>query len=198
MAAQPASGGFPVFGLRSYRIRRKLLAVLGAKFHVYDGETVVGFSKQKAFKLKEDIRVYADETMGEEILSIQARQVLDFSAAYDIVDPRDGSKIGVARRKGMASLVRDSWEVLDADEMLIGQLQEDSTGMALLRRLLSNLIPQRFTLRASGQGAPVEFSQRFNPIVFSLDVRIPQNSGLDPRLILGVAVLITAIEGRQG
>src|SRR6185503_13579603 len=42
-----------------YMIRRKVLTLFGAQFHIYNAEgKVVGFSKQKAFKLKEDIRVY--------------------------------------------------------------------------------------------------------------------------------------------
>ena len=190
--------GSPVFELNGHRIRGKFLKVFGASFHIYDGERVVGFSKQKAFKLKEDIRVYTDDMMTEELLTIQARQMIDFHAAYDIVDPEDGRKVGAARRKGMASLIRDSWEIMDADDRPIAQLQEDSTGLALARRFLSNLIPQKFTLRTSGGGDPIEFKQRFNPIIFSLDVRIPEDCGIDRRLLLGVAVLITAIEGRQG
>ena len=59
-----------------YLIRRKVFALLGAKFHVYDGRNnLIGFSAQKAFKLKEDIRFFADESMQEERLSIQLGQV---------------------------------------------------------------------------------------------------------------------------
>ena len=44
------------------------------------------FSEQKMFRLREDIRVYSDESKSQEVLSIKARQILDFSAAYDVVD----------------------------------------------------------------------------------------------------------------
>ena len=70
-----------------YVIRRKVLTIFGQQFHVYDGHgKLLGYSKQKAFKLKEDIRFYSDETMAEEKLLIMARQVIDFAAAYDVVD----------------------------------------------------------------------------------------------------------------
>src|SRR5688572_12120239 len=71
-----------------YELRKKFFKIFGASFQVFgpDGE-VVFYSEQKAFKLKEDIRVYADEGRGEEVLSIKARSWLDFSAAYDVVDP---------------------------------------------------------------------------------------------------------------
>jgi len=177
-----------------YTIRRKVLKIFGASFHVYHEDRVVGFSSQKAFRLREDIRVYRDETKVEELLTIRARQVIDFAAAYDIVDPRAGVKVGAARRKGMRSILRDSWELLDADDRPIGQLQEDSMTMAMLRRFLTDLIPQTFHLE-SEQGQVI-FKQRFNPFVYKLDV-IAEGCDLDRRLVLGLAVLIAAIEGRQ-
>lgn len=191
----PAAG---LFSLDNYLIRRKVLKILGGSFHVYSGDTIVGFSQQKAFKLKEDIRVYADDSKSEEILSIQARQVVDFAASYDIIDPRTGVKVGAARRKGFASLLRDSWEVMDAEDQPIGQLKEDSAGMAMVRRFLTNIIPQTFKMSVQGSHAPVIFKQHFNPFIYKLQVTIPAGCSLDRRLIFGAAVLICAIEGRQG
>ena len=68
--------------------------------------------------------------------------------------------------------------------------------MALLRRFLSNLIPQTFHLDTAS-GAPVVFKQRFNPFIYKLEVEIPPDADLDRRLVFGTAVLIAAIEGRQ-
>ncbi len=44
-----------------YTIRRKVLKIFGAAFHIYDPHgNLAGYCKQKAFKLKEDIRIYTD------------------------------------------------------------------------------------------------------------------------------------------
>ena len=177
-------------------IRRKVLKIFGGSFHVYSDDRVVGFSQQKAFKLKEDIRVFSDESKREELLSIQARQVVDFSAAYDIIDPQEGVKVGAARRKGFSSMMRDSWEVLDVDDRPVSKLEEDSMGMAMLRRFV-NLIPQTFHMDVPGTDKPALFKQHFNPFVYKLEVTIPRACQLDRRLIFGAAVLICAIEGRQ-
>ena len=108
----------------NYTIRRKILTLVGAKFHVYDDqERLILFSRQKGFKLKEDIRVYSDESMSEERLLIQARSIIDFSAAYDVVDPVAGEKVGALRRRGWHSIGRDSWEFLDANDTPIATLQ---------------------------------------------------------------------------
>jgi len=62
----------------------------------------------KAFKLKEDIRLYANEDMQAELLLIQARRVLDISSEYDVTDSQTGEKVGVLKRKGLKSIVRES------------------------------------------------------------------------------------------
>ena len=54
-----------------YLIRRKILKLLGGAFHIYNAQQqVVGYSELKAFKLKEDIRLYTDETMSQEISAV--------------------------------------------------------------------------------------------------------------------------------
>ena len=65
-----------------YLIRKKLLKILGEKFHIYSDDTqenLIGYSYQKALKLKEDIRVYTDESESEEIMKIKARNILDLT-----------------------------------------------------------------------------------------------------------------------
>lgn len=69
--------------------------------------------------------------------------------------------------------------------------------MALLRRFLTNLVPQTFHLRAAS-GGTAELKQRFNPFVYNLEVTVPHDIGLDRRLVFAAAILLAAIEGRQG
>ena len=126
----------PIFQFPTYLLKRQAIALTG-KFRFYDpAGRLVLFSEQKMFRLREDIRVYDSEDKSREVLSIQARQIMDFSAAYDVFDTELNQKVGVLRRKGLRSILRDEWEVLDADDRIIGQLFEDSVGMALLRRFL--------------------------------------------------------------
>ena len=47
-----------IFDQDQYVLRRKLFAFLGKKFYIFDAnENLVGFVKQKAFKLKEDGKI---------------------------------------------------------------------------------------------------------------------------------------------
>lgn len=142
---------------------------------------MLGFFYQKAFKLKEDIRIFTDESKTTELLNIQARQIVDFAAAYDVVDSTEGRKVGGARRKGWSSIVRDSWKPLDEHDREIATLQEDSVMMALLRRFLPNLIPQRFHLQTTDGRHQAEMRVRFNPFVHKLDVEIALDCAIDRR-----------------
>src|SRR5574342_613083 len=122
----------PIFELQRYTLRRQVFALTG-KFRFYDpADNLLMFSEQSMFRLREDIRVYSDESKQAEVLTIKARQIIDFSAAYDVIDSATGQKAGVLRRKGIRSLLRDEWEVLDAQDQPIGALFEDSMGLAML------------------------------------------------------------------
>jgi hypothetical protein len=183
-----------------FTIRRKVLSILGAKFHIYDSDDkLIGFSKQKAFKLKEDIRLYTDESMDEERLVIQARKAIDFSAAYDVVDSKKDKKIGALQRKGWKSMIRDEWIVLDENDGEIGTIKEDSTGMALVRRFmpLGKLIPQKFMLRDADGNELALFRTHFNLFVHRMTVTVYPESSISPYLILAGGLLLVAIEGRQ-
>lgn len=183
-----------------YLVRRKVFTLAGGAFHIYDGEgRLVLYSKLKAFKLKEDLRLFTGEDMREELLAIHARRVLDISATYDVTDSRTGEKVGAIQRKGMRSLLRDEWLFLDPNDREVGVLREDSMGLALLRRFLTNLVPQRFDVEVTGQKVAT-VRQNFNPFVLKLTVDFsPDAAGLlDRRLGLAAVLLLSAIEGRQG
>ncbi|MDQ3012102.1 MAG: hypothetical protein M3X11_15515 [Acidobacteriota bacterium] len=183
----------------TYLIRKRVLSVVGGKFEIFDpAGNVVLFSKMKAFKLKEDIRLYTGEEMRTELLSIQARSVLDFSASYDVVDSQTGEKVGALRRKGWKSMFRDEWLILDAWDNEVGRIQEESAFLAIIRRFLTNLVPQNLDVEMGGE-LVAEFKQNFNPFVtkMTLDFSLDPQRRLDRRLGIAAGVLLCAIEGKQ-
>lgn len=181
-----------------YVIRRKFLRLFGNEFRVFDpaGQQVL-FSRQKAFKLREDIRVWSGDDMQTELLRIAARQIVDFSAAYDVIDSTSNTKVGAFKRKGLKSIVRDEWILMDANDQEIGLFQEDSMGMAILRRFI-NFIPQKFHMDV-GNALVVNMRQNWNPFVLKMTMDFSPDTQklLDRRLGLAVAILHSAIEGKQ-
>ncbi|HEX9996823.1 MAG TPA: hypothetical protein VGB45_06750 [Abditibacterium sp.] len=202
--SRPPSGsasGARIAGTK-FQFKRQILKLVGAAFYLYD-ETgaVVLYADQKAFKLKEDIRVYTGEDKTIEVFRISARRMMDWSGTYDVFDA-NSQKIGALRRQGMKSMVRDEWTILDVQDREIGLIQEDSTALALLRRfvdLVSLLVPQKYSLTLVNR--PVgQFARVFNPFSSKIDVDFSADPSatLDRRLALAAGVLLCAIEGKQG
>jgi len=189
----------PIFQHPSYLLRRQAIALTG-KFRFYDPMgSLVMFSEQKMFKLREDIRVYSDENKTQEVLSIKARQIIDFSAAYDVVDTALNQKVGALRRKGWRSILRDEWEVLDAGDNVIGLLFEDSVGLALLRRLLlGSLLPQNYDMTL-GETRVADLKQNFNLFRYELNLDFSMDTAhrLDRRIGIAAGILLAAVEGKQ-
>jgi uncharacterized protein YxjI len=189
----------PIFQFPTYLLRRQAIALTG-KFRFYDpAGRMIMFSEQKMFRLREDIRVYSDEGKTQEVLSIKARQIVDFSAAYDVVDTAMNQKVGALRRKGLRSILRDEWEVLDANDNTIGQLFEDSVGMALLRRLLlGSLLPQNYDITV-GPTRVADLRQNFNPFRYELNLDFSMDIShlLDRRVGIAAGILLAAVEGKQ-
>lgn len=180
--------------------RRKAFTAMGTQVFVTNaaGELLL-FVKQKAFRIKEDIRVYGDEQKTGERLLIQARKVLDFNVAFDVVDSATGEKVGGVRRKGWSSAIRDEWHFLDKDDNQIGVIHEDSMAMALVRRFATSLIPQTHEFKVNEQVVAV-LKQHFNPFVLKADFNYYPGAEMliDPRLAVAGAILLMTVEGRQG
>jgi len=193
----------PYYRYPNYLFRKKMLKLFGGRIDIYGpNEQPVMVCLQKAFKLKEDIRLYADDTKAKELLVIKARNIIDFSAAYDVTDAPTGQAIGTLRRKGWSSMIRDAWEVLNPTGQLIAKIEEDQMILALLRRFIegADLIPQSFHFVTPNSQELAKAKQRFNPFIHRMDLFMPgpqQAAYLDPRLVIAATTLLVLIEGRQ-
>lgn len=176
--------------------RKALFSFLGAEFRIFSPEGQLRFFvKQKAFKLKEEITVFADEGQTQAMLRINARSILDISATYDVVDAATGENVGACKRDGLKSMLRDSWKILGQDGTEIAMVQEDSGLLAIIRRLILPIIPQTFHIQVNGQNVG-QIKQRFAFFSLIYDVDMA-NIPFDRRLGVAITVLLLAIEGRQ-
>lgn len=188
----------PAFQKNYYLFRRKVFKLFGGAFHVYDeNKEVILYSKQKAFRLKEDFRVYADESQAEELLTIKTPRILDISATYHVTDATTGEAIGALKRRGIKSILKDEWLFLSPDGNEIGKLTEKSMLSALISRFI-NLIPQSYIIKSSDDTIVAKLSQHFNPFVLKYSMLVMQDEpAIDRRLLIAAGVLLAAIERRQ-
>lgn len=180
-----------------------MLKLFGGVFRVFDPYSNLAlYADMKAFKLREDIRLYADENKLQEVLTIKARSIIDFSAAYDVMDPLSGQKIGALKRKGFKSMLKDEWVIMDQMDNEVGYIKEDSMLLAVIRRVVGEFVPIAIPQNFTGElrGMPVfTFKQNFNPFAHKLmlDFSPDIQNLLDKRIGIAAAILMMAVEGKQ-
>lgn len=182
-----------------YVIKQKVLAI-GRKYFIEDGSGKrIGFCHQKAFKLKEDIRIYTDDTMKEEVLLVRQEQILDWAGTFAVTDARTGEKVGYVGRKALMSIIRDTWKIFDADRKEIGYVEEASGFLSVMRRLIGilKLIPKKYDFRSGGVSI-AEGRQKFQIIGDTWYLTIKDTKKVDRRLIVTAALMMDIIEQQKG
>ena len=116
----------------------KLLA-LASQIYIRDANgNLVGYVKQKLFKLKEDINVFADEGQTQMLYNIKADRVLDFSARYNFTDAQ-GNIIGSIKRRGMRSIWRANYEIYDEHEQQVMKISEENGWVKVVDSLMGEV-----------------------------------------------------------
>ena len=118
-------------------LRFKLLAI-ASQIAVTDAQgQLVYYAKQRAFKLKEAVTVFADEAQTRPLFKIAADRVLDISARYRIEDV-GGVEVGVLQRRGMQSLWRAHYEISQGGQQTF-LIREESAWVRVLDGILGGI-----------------------------------------------------------
>jgi uncharacterized protein YxjI len=88
---------------------------LAPQISIVDGQgNLVFYVKQKLFKFKEAITIFADVERTRPLYYIKADRIIDFSARYNFTDS-NGKDIGAVKRRGLRSLWRARYDIFDGD-----------------------------------------------------------------------------------
>lgn len=116
----------------------KLIA-LSNQIYIKDANgQLVGYVKQKMFKLKEAISIFSNESQTNLLYSIKADRIIDFSAVYNFTDS-SGRFLGAIRREGMKSIWKASYLVIDSNNEEVFKISEESGWTKVLDGLLSEV-----------------------------------------------------------
>jgi len=116
----------------------KLLAI-ASQIYIRDADgALVGYVKQKLFKLKEDINVFVDEGQTRLLFNIKADRVLDFSAKYNFTDA-SGMQLGSIKRQGMRSLWRANYEIFDNGDRQVMKINEENGWIKVIDSLIGEV-----------------------------------------------------------
>jgi uncharacterized protein YxjI len=186
-------------------LARFKLMTIGNQISVEDHSgSVVYFARQKAFKLKEAVTVFADEAETRPVFTIAADRVLDISARYTIA-AAGGGEAAVLQREGMKSIWRTSYTI-DAgangkftirEENPWSKLADGLFGSIPLVGMLSGYVFHPSYLIAAAGGAPVLRIAK-KPALFEGRFEIDRLGSGSPALeVLVVASLMMLLLERQ-
>ena len=114
------------------------ILTLGQRITATDAsDNTVLFIKQKMFKLKEKVVVYNDDKQSQELFTIAADRILDFSANYHFKDAA-GNDWGSVRRQGMKSFFSATYEVMQ-DGQHDMTIKEESPMKKIVESLLGEI-----------------------------------------------------------
>ena len=103
------------------------ITTLASDFNITDRNgNYVAYVRQKMFRLKEDVIVFSDESRTKELFNIKANQWIDFNASYMMTDLLTGKKFGSLARKGVRSIWKARYDIIDEKEKPIYQINEDN------------------------------------------------------------------------
>ena len=175
------------------------MASIATKYFIEDGQgNMLAFTKQKMMKLKEDIRIYTDKKMGQELFQIRQTQIVDTWGNYAVVDTASNICVGNIKRSAGRSMVASEYLLLDAQGQQIGRIFEEA-GKGALRRFMpgGGLIPQKVLLEFGGQVCG-EIKQKFKMVgdIWEVDAScVPPN--LDRRVLIGAMLMMAMIERKK-
>lgn len=98
---------------------------------------LVFYVKQKLFKLKEEVTVFSDESQTNEMYSINADRILDFSARYNFTDV-GGFDLGAVKREGMRSLWKAHYDIFENDAVTM-TIREENPWVKVLDGLFGEI-----------------------------------------------------------
>ncbi|SEH65630.1 LURP-one-related/scramblase family protein [Epilithonimonas hominis] len=103
------------------------ITTLASDFNITDRNgNYVAYVRQKMFRLKEDVIVFSDKSRTKELFNIKANQWIDFNASYMMTDLLTGKKFGSLARKGVRSIWKARYDIIDEKDKPIYQINEDN------------------------------------------------------------------------
>ena len=192
----PGTALSPMWYGSYYRIRKKVIAIAN-QYWIEDGQgNNLGFSRQKIIRIKENIRIFSDDNMTDEVFRIQQEQVMDMWGTFAVVDSATNAVVGKLRRQALKSgYYKDEYLLLDASGGQVGRVAERA-GRGLARKYIpgGSLVPEHLVVEFYGR--PVaEIKQQFKVIGDIWEVDCSQLPPLfDRRTLISAMLLMGMIE----
>lgn len=168
---------------------------------------LVSYAKQRAFRLKEDVTIYADEAQTEALYHIKANQIFDIGATYR-VSTADGRSLGALRQRGMRTLWSATYDILDDNGSAVGLIHEQDPWVKVVDGLIGAIpflgfVVQQWinpTYLIDGSDGTTLLRMRKRPSLierrFLVEQEAPLPSRLEPLALPAVLMVVLLERGR--
>ena len=193
--APPRAAIVPAVPDGVYTVRRPWISFFNRTFRVFDaGGQLIAYVRHPLMRMREQFQIFGEEAMQQPVATIQARQIIAINRIYDVTDALTGQWIGTLRSRGLKSMVRDTWELLDQGEQAQGVLEE--VGLSWLRRIFPILLGHWRVLLGQSEVAKVDQVFRFFVKEYRLTVAA-EGKNVDTRFLLACALLALMRENHR-
>lgn len=120
------------------QLRFKILALAPQIYVQEAGGGEVCYVKQKLFRFKEKVEVFTNSTRSTLLSTIQADRMIDFNANYTFT-MADGTRLGSVRRRGLRSIWRAHYEILDDAGNIAFEMKEENPGAKIVDSVLGEI-----------------------------------------------------------
>ena len=168
---------------------------------------LVSYAKQRAFRLKEDVTIYADEAQTEGLYQINANQIFDIGATYSI-STADGRSLGALRQRGIRTLWSATYDILDDNGSAVGLIHEQDPWVKVIDGLIGGIpflgfVVQQWinpTYLIDGSDGTTILRMRKRPSLierrFLVEQDAPMPSRLEPLALPAVLMVVLLERGR--
>ncbi len=188
----------------------KLITVMATQMYIKNSRNdTIGFVYKKPFKFVEEIRVgESDADDSKTLFHIKADRIIDFSATYYFSDLH-WKRLGSISQQGMRSIWRASFEIYDANEVMLFRVKEKNPWIKALNFLMGEVPYLNFLtgyffnpsyIFMDNQGkqlAELKKQATFLKDCFSLDTEERFSEDDTKTLLLG-ALMVMLLEGDRG
>ncbi|MDP0499206.1 MAG: LURP-one-related family protein [Verrucomicrobiota bacterium JB022] len=161
------------------------------------------YVRQKAFKMKEEIEVFTDDSRSKRLYTIKADRILDFSATYTFRNEA-GDAIGSMKRHGMRSLWRTHYEIMGDNGEVIFEIREKNPWVKMADGIFGEIpivgmfsgymFNPTYEVRLPGQEDQVLFEMIKKPAFFesSFELQRKQELGIveEYRVLLSLLMMV--------
>jgi uncharacterized protein YxjI len=99
---------------------------------------LVSYVKQRAFRLREDVTIFADEAQTQPLYHIKADRMIDIGASYSIA-AADGGPLGALRQRGLRTLWRATYDIVDSSGEAVGLVHEQDAWVKVIDGLIGEI-----------------------------------------------------------